>query len=279
MAWNVEIDEEQEFKFIKPIFDALIKNNASMDLMKQVFYDTAIPRYFQYLPPTLKNDIEFLQECLKRDLISVGDIPENLQNQGTISRELYLINTATSFTNLEKNIYPQDDEIVLAALKGSPIAYYHIQDEFKNNSVLMIKALVANPELFNFLKEDIQKEFLGNEALIKESLKTSPSIFNCLSQEQKTNSEILKSTLETDKGYSLCKDYLRTNRDPQVALMALKFDDGARKKIHQMYSSILKSHKISTNCYSFLKIYLDQQNLESKLEQKDAKSSINKVKI
>lgn len=282
MTWHVDIDDEQEFKFIKPIFDALIKNNASMDLMKQVFYDTDIPRYFEHLPPTLKNDSEFLQECLKRKLISIHDVPENLQNRQVISRELYLLNTSTSFANLEKNIYPQDEEIVFTALKFSAMAYYHIQDEFKDNSQLMIKCLVANADLFRFLKENIQKDFLGNEELIKETLKINLGIFNILNEEQKHNPQILKSVLETDKGYSLCNDYLRKTRDPQISLMALQIGgDSARKKIHQIYSAILKSNKVNTGCYNFFKIYLEQQNLESKLEQKDenAKHISFKVKI
>jgi hypothetical protein len=261
MSWEIE-------DIVKPIFDSLIKNNAPIELMKQVFFDVKFSECFDCLPNTLKNDPEFLQECLKRNLISTASIPKNLQNQEFISRELYLSNIGMYFSELEKNLYPQDEEIVLTALKGNAMAYSYVNDEFKNNSSLMIKCLQENTKLFRFLKKEVQEEFLNNEELVKETLKTKPEIFNYIPEEKKYTPEILKSVLETDKGYKFAKDYLKKTRDSQVALMALKIYDGARKNIHQMYGSILKQNKVNENCYNFLKIYLDQKNLDAELSQK-----------
>lgn len=278
MTWNVSIDDEQELKFVKPIFDALIKNNAPMELIKQVFYDVNIGEYFEYLPTPLKSEPEFLKECLKRNLISTGDLPLNLQNQEFISKELYLENIKTSFMELTKNLYPQDEEIVFNVLNKSYMAYEYIDNEFKDNSSLMIKCLQKNPEIFRFLKESIKEEFLNNEELVKETLKTKPEIFDQLPEENKYDTEILKAVLNTNKGYKLSQDYLNKSKDPEVALLALKIYDGARKKINQKYSSILKKNKINENCYNFLKIYLQHQRLELDLV-KDNNDSLHKAKI
>jgi hypothetical protein len=277
MAMDVQIDDMQEYKFIKPIFEALEKNNALMELMKQVFYDTNIPQYFQYLSSQLKNDPDFIKGCLEKNLISISEVPPQLLNQEFISKELYISNCAVYFNSEE--LYHHDEEIVFAILTNNEANYWGIRDEFKNNSKFMIKCVAENSKLYNFVNENIQKEFLENHDLVKKVLKSQPHLFDNLPEEKKYDVEILKSVLETLTGYNIARDHLKKTRDPEVALMALKNTDEARKNIHQMYVTILNQNKVKENCYNFLKIYLEHKEFQKDLSVEEPNVNKPKVKI
>lgn len=267
--------ENFEIEYIvKPIFDALIKNNASLELIKNVFLDIKNPDFFEFLPNSLKNDPSFIQECLKNNLINIENISKELKNQEFISREMYLSNVEKDYLTIKNEIYPQDEEIILKAIKGNHIAYLYVHDEFKKDKELMFKCIQINPEVTGFVESEIKEEFLNNEKLVKETLKIKPEFFYQIEEEKKHTSPILKAVLETDKGYKLVKEYLKRSKDPEIALMALKIDDGARKHIHQIYGSILKKHKVKENYYNFLKIYLSQKELEKELPKNETEKVI-----
>lgn len=277
--YDVDIDDEQEYKFVKPIFDALAANNAPLELMKKVFFDIRLPQYFEYLPHTLQNDPVFLKEGLENNLVSIKDLPPNLQNQDFISKELYINNVSVYLDALDLNIYPQDEEIVFAVLSKSEVAHWQIEEQFKNNAQLMMKCITANEMVYRFVNENIRQQFISNEEEMKELLKTQPQFFSHMKEERKYDADVLKCVLETDKGYSYARQYLRKTRDPEVALMALKITDSARKDIHQIYSSVLKNNGVKEHCHNFLKLYLAQKQLDADLPRHDDSPRVPKTKI
>jgi hypothetical protein len=279
---NVFIDELQMEKFIAPIFSSLIKNNAPDELIKNVFFDTKIPEYFECLPKSLQENSSFIFECLERNLISASDVPKNLLNSELISKDKYLKIIENDYNFLGTNVYPQDEQIILSVLKNNIYGYHNIEEKFTTNSELMIKCLVQNSELFRLLSEDIQDDFLGNKEVMLELVKKQPDFLNYLNNDQLTqltkDPKVIEAALNTFKGYDLIKESLRTIKDPEIALLALKVTDGARKFIHQSFNSILKENKITSNCHNFLKIYL----LEFKLQKEiipETKNTSSKFKL
>lgn len=270
MVYNVSIDDEQEAKFIEPIFRSLLSQNVSDDVMSKLYFDVGLGQYFEYMPYSLKKNPAFIKACLEKNLIHADDVPQEFKNTEFISLELYIKMVSQGHHYLELKLYQGNPEVAFEALKNEAMAYLHLKNNADFIPLLkdmdfMKRVLLENHAVFGWLNPEQKENVLTNPSYITQWLTIQPYAWDYISETDKTKTEYLKAVLQTQKGFNIAKDYLRQNKDPEVAMLALGYGDGARKSIHQKFASILKQNKVNENCQQFLKIYLAQQALEKKL--------------
>lgn len=265
MQYNVQIDDEQQFKFVKPIFEAM-RNHVSDEQLIKVYFEVKLPQYSEYIPDHIMSDPVFVKEAIKRQLIDYSRVPDILKNTDFITKEDYLHLVESRQVEIQGGLYPQDKEIVLKGIQG----VYNkdaIEPQFRSDVELMAKCIKNDPRAWHYF--DCQKELLQNKELVTELLVHDAEFYYQIPDEKRKEKYILKAMLSNAKGYNLLNNFdtIRTITDPELVLDALKINPSI-KNIHQKFSSIIKKHDARKDPYNFLKTYLMMNSLESGLQYK-----------
>jgi len=261
-----------------PIFEVLL-HHLDDEKIKDIFISIRNKKFFDSLPQRFLDDFEFLKRCLDKQVLNIFQLPEKFQTPEYISKKEYLdslIYFHFDFSN--KQIYPQDEEIVLKLLKMAGDSVYHgIEDKFKDDFYLMHKCLCANSIFFKEIKPEFRTRIMKSNELLNEILDSSPEMISMLPKEKVTAKRILKILNKPpieggrDSRYylSLVENNLKFHQEPEIALKALEIKPTVYKSLHQTYTSLFNNHKIKDNHYNFLKIYFLNQKLNQNLEIKE----------
>lgn len=266
MSYNVKIDDEQQDKFIRPIFEAIIHHVDDAKLIK-IYFEVNRLEYSEYLPDHIMSDPQFVKEAIKRQLLDYSRVPTTLKNTAFITKDDYLNLVESRQVEINDTLYTQDKEIVLKGIKGI-FKGDTIDPELRNDVGLMAQCIKVEERAWNYF--NCQKELLENKDLVTELLIHNPDFFYKIPDEKRQEKYILKAMLNNYNGYRLLEGLLILKKidDPELVLDALKIS----KKIgpiHQKFSSIINKHDAKKDPYNFLKTYLMMNSLESELDSKN----------
>lgn len=276
MSYRVNLDEEQQVVYIEPIFKSIIKF-VDDDTLKKIYFETGIIAYIEYIPDHILNDVSFIKEAIEKKLITFQEIPEKFHNADIISKQEYLNLLENGLVSLSSNIYPQDQEIIIAFAKNN-YPSLEIEEKFLNNLNFMAQLISLNNDYYKILNPSLQKDLINNEELVKSILIKNKSFFNHLKSDAYKNKDYINIMLENHEGYNvLCySDILRKITDSNLVLKALKLNSNT-KVINQRFSSVIKQNKAKDNAYEFLKSYLLQQKLNKKIEPNEIRVKASKI--
>jgi hypothetical protein len=262
---NVQIDDEQQHKFIRPIFEAM-RNHVSDEQLIKIYFEVNLPLYSEYIPDHIMSDPAFIKEAIKRQLIDYNRVPDSLKNTDFITKEDYLHLVESRQVEIHGGLYPQDKDIVAKGIQGV-FNKEVIEPQFRNDVELMAKCIKNDPRAWHYF--DCQKELLQNKELVSELLVHDAEFYYQIPDEERKEKHILKAMLSNNKGYNLLNNFdtIRTITDPELVLDALKTNPSI-KNIHQKFSTIIKKHDAKKDPYNFLKAYLMMNSLDKGLENK-----------
>lgn len=266
------------FKIEGPIFEVLLLH-LDDEKIKDIFISIRNKKFLDSLPQRFLDDFEFLKRCLDKQVLNIFQLPEKFQTPEYIPKKEYLDSlTHFHFDFSDKQIYPQDEEIVFKLLKMAGDRVYHgIEDKFKDDFYLMHKCLCANSSFFKEIKPEFRARIMQSNEWLNEILDSSPEMISMLPKEKVTAKRILKilnkppiEDVRDSRYYlSLVENNLKFHQEPEIALKALEIKPIVYKSLHQTYTSLFKTHKIKDNHYNFLKLYFLNQNLHQNLEIKE----------
>lgn len=254
------LDEYEADEFVKPLFDSLIMHQVPTKILVDLFLETKIREYFEYLPPYIQNDEDFLWTALKENMVVYSQLPVHMQNAQTIEKDFYIDLLENGQITLETNLYPQDLSIAVAAMKHTFPNLDFLSPEFKNHPDVIMA--IIKDDSWNRLPQEAKELVLNDDNLLKQFITEKPKNYDSvLTPEQQVSSEFLKILLHSDQkgiGYFL-DEHLRKNLDPEIALLALQIHPSNIKLIHQKFSSPIKKAGAKADAYNFLKNHLEEQ--------------------
>lgn len=271
---DLYLEEKQIKKYIEPVFESLINNNAPKEIIINVFFDMQIREYLKFLPSDIRNDDNFLKEGVKRHMVTFYDLPDHLKTTDYITKELYISMLFNRQIIVEENIYPQDYNIAIASMNHPWHNYKFLEDEFNENAHVVLTGIISTYDWsLGLLNKKVKNSIYENNDLAMLLIDTKYTYFSVLSNEQKNSSIFLTKMLlagidkeeKTQKHIIFnIKDFLVIHTDPQLALLALELSNDFIDNIHPMYSSVIYEHQAEGNAYIFLKSFLLKEQIENK---------------
>lgn len=256
-------EKETMDKLVKPIFQAMTYNMPEK-MIRKVFFDAQNPLFLDYLPETIKEDPSFMKEALEKNMIAIDQLPENLRNSSFISKSAYISLIENSPKSIGLNIYPQDNDIVYAALANSQENILKLIDlPFKKDEQLMAKVVLKNINVLYEVDSTMKQKLKCNFEVMSQLISNDPQMYHELKTKQKSESEYLKLMLKDIPRYNEVKEYLAENKDPEIALLALKITKNAKAYIHPKYQEVLKGCESNKDTYTYLKIFVMNEKMRT----------------
>lgn len=243
-------------KVVKPIFQAMIANLPEM-MIKKIFFDIGKASYFKYLPKNIREDSHFIKEAIIHEIIHINDLPEKFKNNKYVSKKQYLSLLKEDPKLLALNIYPQDNEIVITALGNTKIDIFDlVEPEFRKNEEVLIEAIKKMPDHLYHIDHNLAQKIRKDVQVMSALIENDPEMFLELKEKEKSDSVYLKLMLKTIPRFNEAKDYLSSNKDPEIALMAVKLTKKSVPYLHPNFQKIISQCDKQQDIYTFLKIQL-----------------------
>lgn len=241
---------------VKPIFQAMI-NNLPDIMVKKIFFEVGEKSYFSYLPQNIRDDQHFVKEAINKEMVNIFELPEEFKTSKYVSKSQYIALIKEESSLLSLNIYPQDSEIVLAALSNTNNDIFDlIEPEFRKNEELLIEAIKKVPDHLYHIEPSLAQKFRKNIDVMSVLIDDDPQMFHELKNKEKSESVYLKLMLKNLPRFNEAKDFLSSNKDPDIALMAVKLTKKSIPYLHQNFQKIIEKSENQKDVYTFLKIQL-----------------------
>lgn len=266
------MSNQENDKVVKPIFQAMIANLPEM-MIKKIFLDIGEPSYFKYLPKSIREDNNFIKEAISNEMIHINELPDEFKTSKYVSKVQYLKLLKEEPQLLELNIYPQDNEIVITALSHTKNDIFDlIESEFRKNEEVLIEAIKKVPDHLYHIDPNIAQKIRKNVDVMSALIENDPEMFHELKEKEKSESAYLKLMLKTIPRFNEVKDYLSSNKDPEIALMAVKLTKKSVPYLHPNFQKIISQCDKQKDIYTFLKIQLvTEKNRNPKDDSKGLK--------
>lgn len=215
---NILIDELQEYKFIKPIFEAMKAHVDDATFIK-IYFDVNLPEYAQYVPDRIMADPQFIKEAIKRNLLDYSRVPEKFKNTDFITKEDYLILVENGRVTLNNKLYSQDKDIVLKGIKWG-VNKEAIEPQFRDDVHFMAQCIKLDDRAWHYF--DKQSELLANKELVVDILVHNKNFFYKIPESDRQEKYILKAMLTDRNGYKILnrEEILKKITDPELVLEA-----------------------------------------------------------
>ena len=86
MEYNVRIDDEQQDKFVAPIFLALA-NHVDDETFMKIYFDTNLIQYSEFIPDHIMANPQFIKKAIKLNMLDYDRVPDKFKTQEFISKD------------------------------------------------------------------------------------------------------------------------------------------------------------------------------------------------
>jgi hypothetical protein len=266
------IDKENE-KVVRPIFQAMINNLPDM-MIKKIFFDIGEASYFKYLPKSIREDSHFIKEAIGHEMIHVNELPDEFKNNKYVTKKQYLNLLKEEPELIALNIYPQDNAVVITALSNTKNDILDlIEPEFRKNEDVLVEVIKKMPDHLYHIDPNLAQKMRKSVEVMSALIENDPQMFHELKEKEKSESVYLKLMLKTIPRFNEAKDYLSSNKDSDIALMAVKLTKKSVPYLHPNFQKIISQCDKQQDIYTFLKVQLVTE------KNRNTKDDSNKLKL
>jgi succinate dehydrogenase flavin-adding protein (antitoxin of CptAB toxin-antitoxin module) len=166
--------------------------------------------------------------------------------------------------------------VIITALSNTKDdIFYLVEDQFKKDEEVLSEIVKKIPEHLYHIENNLAQKIRKNVNVMSVLISNDPQMFHELKEKEKSEYAYLKLMLKNIPNFNEVKEYLAANKDPEIALMAVKLTKKSIPYLHRNFQKIIEKCDNQKDIYTFFKIQLiNEKNRNSANESKALKNNL-----